>query len=230
MKLKGDQSSRLADALSSAFPAELDGMNRVVERAKLGRSFADFRTAVGTTYQQALGSLVIWVNSQNRVEDLLLAARQENPGNLELLALFNELSSSSSRLGLRGNWQTQELPSKPINLPYDSIGSLFKGREALLADLRRRLGVPKAGGTAIVNRVVVHGLGGIGKTRGALEYAWQHADDYAALLFVSAPSVAELHANVAGLSDALGMTVEKVSIDRQLTDVLRWLDEHPVGS
>jgi hypothetical protein len=75
------------------------------------------------------------------------------------------------RLVLRDGWQMQERPSKPINLPYDSIGTLFKGREPFLADLQRRLGVSKAGATAIVNRLAVHGLGGIGKTRGALEFA-----------------------------------------------------------
>jgi hypothetical protein len=96
MALTGDQPIRLADALNSAFPARFEGMERVVERAKLGRSFAEFRTAVGTTYQQALGSLVAWVDSQNRVEDLLRAARLENPGNQELRTLFNEVSSGST--------------------------------------------------------------------------------------------------------------------------------------
>ena len=130
---------------------------------------------------------------------------------------------------LRDGWQIQERPRKPIHLPYDSIGSLFKGREAFLADLHRRLGVPTAGATAtaIVNRLAVHGLGGIGKTRGALEYAWLHTDDYTALLFISAPSIAELRANLANLAGVLGTTADKASIDEQLTAVLGWLDAHP---
>ncbi len=131
------------------------------------------------------------------------------------------------RLVLRDGWQKEELPRKPIHLPHDSIGSLFKGREDFLADLHRRLGVPRAGATAIVNRLAVHGLGGIGKTRGALEYAWRHTDDYTALLFISAPSIAELRANLANLAGVLGTTADKASIDEQLTAVLGWLDAHP---
>ncbi len=131
------------------------------------------------------------------------------------------------RLVLRDGWQIQERPTKPIHLPYDSIGSLFKGREAFLADLHRRLGVPRSGATAIVNRLAVHGLGGIGKTRGALEYAWRHTDDYTALLFISAPSIAELRSNLSNLSGVLGTTVDKASIDEQLAAVLAWLDAHP---
>jgi len=29
-------------------------------------------------------------------------------------------------------------------------------------------------------------MGGVGKTRAAIEYAWKHADDYHSLLFISA--------------------------------------------
>jgi hypothetical protein len=97
---------------------------------------------------------------------------------------------------LRDGWQMSERPHKPVNVPYDSIGTLFKGREAFLGDLQQRLGVREGRATVIVNRLAVHGLGGVGKTRAAVEYAWRHADDYTALLFVSAPSAAELRANL----------------------------------
>ncbi len=139
---------------------------------------------------------------------------------------FDSLDHLCRRV-LRDGWQMLERPTKPIHLPYGSIGSLFKGREAFLADLHRRLGVPRAGAAAIVNRLAVHGLGGIGKTRGALEYAWRHSDDYTALLFISAPSIAELRANLANLAGVLGTTADKASIDEQLTAVLGWLDAHP---
>jgi hypothetical protein len=121
----------------------------------------------------------------------------------------------------------QERPFKPINLPYDSTGSLSKGREAFLAELHRRLGVWRTRATATADRVAEHGFGGIGKTRAALAYAWRHPGDYAALFFVSALSVAELRANLADLSGVLGTNVESDSIDQQSAETLRWLDEHP---
>ncbi len=115
----------------------------------------------------------------------------------------------------------------PCNLPLASIGMLFKGREAFLGELRTRFGTPDGRATAIVNRLAVHGLGGVGKTRTAIEYAWQHADEYTALLFVSAPSAAELRANLANLVEVLGTTAEGTSVDHQLADVLNWLGTHP---
>ena len=134
------------------------------------------------------------------------------------------------RLALRDGFQVRDpdrKPIKPCNLPLPSIGSLFKGRDGFQDDLRQRLGVRGGRATAIVNRLAVHGLGGVGKTRAAVEYAWRHADDYTALLFVSAPSVAELRANLSNLVGVLGITAEGASVDQQLAAVLGWLDAHP---
>jgi hypothetical protein len=128
---------------------------------------------------------------------------------------------------LRFPWEGPPPDQKPCNLPLPSIGSLFKGRDGFLDDLRQRLGVREGRATAIVNRLAVHGLGGVGKTRAAVEYAWRHAGDYTALLFVSAPSVAELRANLANLVGVLGMTAEGAAVDQQLAAVLGWLDAHP---
>ena len=128
---------------------------------------------------------------------------------------------------LRFPWEPPRPEHKPCNLPLATIGTLFKGREPFLDDLRTRLGVPNGRATAIVNRLAVHGLGGVGKTRIAVEYAWRHADDYTALLFVSAPTLAELRSNLANLVGALGTPAETASLDEQLTQVLHWLEANP---
>ena len=128
---------------------------------------------------------------------------------------------------LRFPWEPPHAEHKPCNLPLATIGTLFKGREPFLDDLRTRLGLPTGRATAIVNRLAVHGLGGVGKTRVAVEYAWRHADDYTALLFVSAPTLAELRANLANLVGVLGTPAETASLDEQLTQVLHWLEANP---
>jgi len=53
---------------------------------------------------------------------------------------------------------------KPKNLPYVSIESLFKGREAMLERLHKALAESKDG-----RAVALSGLGGVGKTRRAVE-------------------------------------------------------------
>ena len=121
---------------------------------------------------------------------------------------------------LRFPWEGPPPDHKPCNLPLASIGTLFKGRDEFLDDLRTRLGVADGRATAIVNRLAVHGLGGVGKTRGRVEYAWRHADEYTALLFISAPTPAELRANLANLVGVLGMTADGPSVDQQLAEVL----------
>lgn len=61
---------------------------------------------------------------------------------------------------------------KPIVLPYPSLGSLFKDRAAFLRKLHKSLTHVAAGRAAIVSHAL-YGLGGIGKTRAAVEYAWE---------------------------------------------------------
>ena len=73
---------------------------------------------------------------------------------------------------------------QPIHLPYQSIGGLFKGRDQFLRDLRQSL-LKHSGATAIVSNALL-GMGGIGKTRAAVEYAWAYREAYTALLFVQA--------------------------------------------
>jgi hypothetical protein len=83
-------------------------------------------------------------------------------------------------LVLKEDWPKKRT-GKPIELP-PSLGDLFKGRDEFLKELHESLS-RRSGRAAIVGRAL-YGLGGIGKTRAAVEYAWAHQDDYTALLFV----------------------------------------------
>jgi tetratricopeptide (TPR) repeat protein len=133
---------------------------------------------------------------------------------------------------------------KPQNLPYSSLDTLFKGRDALLAEIRAGFVSGRGAAQAIGTRHAVHGLGGIGKTRLAVEYAWRHAEDYSALLFVTAAPTAEpigslagepateaaaaraleqLQAQVAGLAPVLGVAADVTESAAHAAAVLRWL-------
>jgi hypothetical protein len=50
---------------------------------------------------------------------------------------------------------------QPINLPYQTIGNDFKGREIFMAELYRELSASTGNAAA----VAVHGLGGMGQNK-----------------------------------------------------------------
>jgi hypothetical protein len=77
-----------------------------------------------------------------------------------------------ARAVLKEDWPKKR-GGKPIYLPYPSLGGLFKGRDEFLKELHTSLS-RGIGRTAIVGSAL-YGLGGIGKTRAAVEYARLHA-------------------------------------------------------
>jgi tetratricopeptide (TPR) repeat protein len=120
--------------------------------------------------------------------------------------------------------------TKPANLPYISIGDLFKGRAEALQELAQRLGPVPGSSTAPAVVRVLAGLGGVGKTRLAVEYAWRQAEGYTALLFVSASDPEALQGNLAALCGrALLDLPEQAQTDQavQRDAVLAWLRQHP---
>ena len=116
------------------------------------------------------------------------------------------------------------LAGKPTNLPYTSLGTLFKGRDEFLAELRQHL--TAEGPVVIKGKRTIHGMGGVGKTRAAIEYAWKHADDYRALLFISADTPEALHRNLAALCGPLVLNLPDQNEKEQALQVeaaLRWM-------
>jgi len=140
----------------------------------------------------------------------------------------------SSNEGLRIDVLKQEWPPKtgrkPKNLPFATLGPLFKGREKFLDDLHAALTAAGDGKAAAVTGKAVHGLGGVGKTRVAIEYAWRHAWEYSALLFVPAETPERLAAGLAALvaTDILDLAEKDEREDSvKIAAALRWLEHHP---
>ena len=115
----------------------------------------------------------------------------------------------------------------PSNLPFPSLGPLFKGRDAMLAQLRATLAQSR---NAAVTGRALHGLGGVGKTRLAVEYAWRYRGDYAALLFVPAQDSNALEKGLAELAAANVLDLPEKDAPQQDARVAagqRWLSGHP---
>ena len=119
------------------------------------------------------------------------------------------------------------VPRVPFNIPFGSLGDLFKGREQELSSLDAQLKL--RGASAILQPRAISGLGGIGKTRLAIEYAHRHRDEFTAVLFVSANTPADLEANLARLC-ADDRALDLVEFGRaqqpeQYAAVVRWLSQ-----
>jgi hypothetical protein len=115
-------------------------------------------------------------------------------------------------------------PHTTHNLPF-APNPAFTGREAELERLGECL--QKSGEVAVTQTVALHGLGGVGKTQLAIEYAWKHLGGYEAVLWVRADSPQTLDASLAGIAGVLGLPESSVKEQDVQTDaVLRWLKGH----
>ena len=126
-----------------------------------------------------------------------------------------------------GRLVLRQLPGRtrgatPIHLPYPSLGPLFKGRDAFLSAIHDSL--TQGTGTAIT--AAIHGMGGVGKTRAAVEYAWAHHPTLSAALLIPARTQAGLTTALAELTAPLGLPEDQSDAARAAA-VLAWLNDHP---
>jgi tetratricopeptide (TPR) repeat protein len=164
-------------------------------------------------------------------KDLQMAHRQTIQSCGDIYYQFTGPEELRSRIReLRFPTRNVEAPRRVSNLPYNSLGRLFKGRDAALAELRQRLMVGGGRAVGLTARQAIHGLGGVGKTRLAVEYGWRHASDYEnALLFASARSPADFRSNLAALCNAEILNLserDRPEETDRLAAVFRWLSEH----
>jgi tetratricopeptide (TPR) repeat protein len=118
------------------------------------------------------------------------------------------------------------------NLPFLSIGDFFKGREDELKRIEQTLGSHGAAAITQAGARAITGLGGIGKTRLAVEYAWRNATAFNALLFIRGDSPAELEANFARLVEPTALDLREYDTEAgnpqmQRMAVLRWMEQYP---
>jgi tetratricopeptide (TPR) repeat protein len=111
------------------------------------------------------------------------------------------------------------------NLPARNLN--FSGRGGLLEELHGSLLAGSA--AAVVPRGAVHGLGGVGKTQLALEYAHRYRSDYDLVWWIAAELPTSATADLAALAEELGIEqaadqAEMVAmLFKQLRGRDRWL-------
>jgi tetratricopeptide (TPR) repeat protein len=151
--------------------------------------------------------LSIWQDEDMALTDVATGIRRV----LEDLPL---LAASAPRAALPAIW----------NIPY-SRNPFFLGRESELAQVRQRL---QAGQTmALSQPQAISGLGGIGKTQVALEYAYRYHHDYQAVLWVHAESTKALISSYLAIASLLQLP-EREAAEQDITvqAVKTWLQIH----
>ena len=147
--------------------------------------------------------------------DLLRELRQIPPAPLprrsELCAARDDHARDRAVAARDRTWQVP-LPRNPN----------FTGRRGLLAGLRDALTTDPPPAV-----VALSGLGGIGKTQTALEYAHRHAHEYELVAWLRAEEGAALAADYAALADALGLPERDTRDQAPRVDAVReWLEGH----
>ncbi|KAF8453893.1 P-loop containing nucleoside triphosphate hydrolase protein [Kalaharituber pfeilii] len=105
--------------------------------------------------------------------------------------LFNVLPPDSTPISVL---QTQTIPKTRLSLSFNvpiNISDVrrnpdFVGREYLLEQLAHEIGEGRA--AMDITQVVLHGMGGMGKTQIALEYVYHHRKDYSSAFWINAAS------------------------------------------
>lgn len=135
---------------------------------------------------------------------------------------INDRFGANVAAGLSGDQQTRSLglcfKSAPLIQPAD-----FVGRTMEIDTMHRALRpdqTPKK-----QQRVILGGMGGLGKTQLALAYARQHQPSYTSVLWLNATSESTVYSSLRSVAAVLVRTVELTTWDNEqvLAYILEWL-------
>ena len=117
---------------------------------------------------------------------------------------------------------TSSLPF--LNIPHER-NPLFTGREDVLERLHQALHAGKT--AALTQRQAISGLGGIGKTQTAVEYAYRYQGDYQVIAWVKADEPGTLATEFSTLARLLNLPVMQETDQTYIIEsVKHWFHEH----
>ncbi len=114
--------------------------------------------------------------------------------------------------------------SKVCNVPY-TRNPFFLGRDEDIARIHSSLHAGQA--TALSQPQAISGLGGIGKTQLALEYAYRYTQDYTAVLWARADTTEAIISSYVAFADLLNLPEQEAKEQDIIVEaVKRWLQDN----
>ena len=177
---------------------------------------------IGVLLATVIGTLQL---RQGHKHTARLAAADAEPASLAMLRERSSQSADRPDEGAGGLENSGELPGTPDrtdrlpqvrNLPARNRS--FTGRDALLAMLRQQLR-----GCDSTTVWVLRGMGGVGKTQLAVEYAYRFESDYDVMWWVSAEQPELIGPQVAALAVELGCAPPGGDTAASVRAVMAWL-------
>src|SRR5689334_18543497 len=145
----------------------------------------------------------------------------ETRGSVLELARHLELDEQETRQLLEASLTA--LPPR-WNIPYQR-NPFFTGRDHILRQLRGILHYERNPG--ISHSCALSGLGGVGKTQTAVEYAYRYANDYSAIFWVGAQTYESLVASFVAFAELLNLSERREQEQsRVIATVIQWLNSH----
>lgn len=125
---------------------------------------------------------------------------------------------------LFGDYETQKPATTLWNVPYPR-NPFFTGQEKILSHLYEQFHLEHT--IALTQPLAVSGLGGIGKTQIALEYAYRYRQNYSFVFWANASTREALLADFATIADLLRLPERNASDQSQMLQAVRqWLATH----
>jgi tetratricopeptide (TPR) repeat protein/transposase-like protein/transcriptional regulator with XRE-family HTH domain len=109
-------------------------------------------------------------------------------------------------------------------VPYQR-NPFFTGREDVLCQLTRMLGTEQS--DVLSQATVLSGLGGVGKTQTAIEYAYRFVHEYTAVFWINAETTESLLSSTIAIAHLLDLPeIQEPKQDLVLAAVTSWLSTH----